>query len=420
MQTSENIWRVSLPDAWPQAPVSMSYSTLADIEACPRQWALMRGEYSSIWSKKGYPRSLQVAAFEGSVVHLALETITAELVECNCSSPREEFAIAALRSLGGFSTILNSCVEELLHSYAENPRVAPILPDLRREVLARIPALRGRLQRLLSRLTLCPIGPRADNGQQIKPLVKQPLSHGSHPEVRLEAPCLAWHGVADLLSLSSNACEIRDFKTGAAKDVHKLQLRVYALLWYLDLTLNPNSRIATRLMISYSEGDTEVATPTVPELELLKQEIAVRTSSARAAIVSNPPPANLSQENCSVCIVRQLCDEYWQWLQANVTATVEATSCFTDIEVRVRDKQGPNTWNCDVRASSFLSASSQLLLRIPSPRLDIVAGSVLRLINVQLKLTVENSLEEELKRAIATVGRSSEVFIVNSQGNSSN
>ena len=31
-------------------------------------------------------------------------------------------------------------------------------------------------------------------------------------------PELAWHGFVDLLALSKDFCEIRDFKTGAMKD----------------------------------------------------------------------------------------------------------------------------------------------------------------------------------------------------------
>jgi hypothetical protein len=45
----------------------------------------------------------------------------------------------------------------------------------------------------------------------------------------LRAKSIGWKGKADLLVLADDACEITDFKTGAADEAHKFQVRVYAM-----------------------------------------------------------------------------------------------------------------------------------------------------------------------------------------------
>ena len=66
-------WRVVTPTTWPAPPAEMSVSTHAEIDECPRRWALSAADYPDLWSGRGYPQKLQVAALAGSVVHLALE-----------------------------------------------------------------------------------------------------------------------------------------------------------------------------------------------------------------------------------------------------------------------------------------------------------------------------------------------------------
>lgn len=382
-----------------------------EIEACPRRWALGAAQYGDIWNGRGYPRGLLAAAVEGSVVHLALEKITATLVEQNCISLKDASSVSALRSLGGFSVVLTACVNEILDSFAENPRVAPLLKDIRREVTARVPLLRSRVQQLLSRILFSPRVPPTQSDPPTVPRVRQRLLNGSHAEVRLSSAEMGWHGVADLLSLSTTDCEIRDFKTGAAKETHSLQLKVYALLWHRDSVLNPDKRLVTKLVVSYDDRDAEIAAPTTQELDSLEAALRERTSDAITAIQSNPPIARPSQESCSLCSVRQLCPEYWRWLQANPVADARNAGQFTDVELVILRRHGPNSWDCTVRVSGIVPAGTKLLLHAPASRIDISAAQILRLINVHLLITSENAVEGEVRQAVATMGRSSEGFV---------
>ena len=86
-------WTATLPSAWPNAPAEMTVTALAEIEACPRRWALGAAPYPDLWSGRGYPPRVQLSALAGTVVHRALEAITRELVRAGCptATPGCEF-----------------------------------------------------------------------------------------------------------------------------------------------------------------------------------------------------------------------------------------------------------------------------------------------------------------------------------------
>jgi hypothetical protein len=92
-------WRILKPATWPDPPTEMSVSTHAEIDECPRRWALSAAEYPEIWSRRGYPPRLQVAALAGSVVHLALELITKRLTQAGVPSLNDPSATQALSTL---------------------------------------------------------------------------------------------------------------------------------------------------------------------------------------------------------------------------------------------------------------------------------------------------------------------------------
>src|SRR5690348_5755829 len=110
----------------------MSVSTHADIEECPRRWALGAAQYPDIWSGRGYPPRLQVAALAGSVVHLALELITKQLTVAGVPSLTDPSATQVLRELGGYTRVVEDCVDRLLRRFSDNPRALPLMEHAQR------------------------------------------------------------------------------------------------------------------------------------------------------------------------------------------------------------------------------------------------------------------------------------------------
>ncbi len=278
---SSTFWRVVTPSVWPEAPRWMSFSTLLELEACPRRWALKAAQYPEVWEHTGYPSVPQSAALEGVVVHSAIERIASALAERGCASLRDESAIETLMELGGYTGIVGECIGRALRQYQGNPRAESVLETVRRGLATHLPELRSRVQRQVSRIRPAvrvsrPISTTIQPERQ----TRSQIHDGYHVEVEVRVPELAWHGFVDLLALSKDFCEIRDFKTGAMKDAHEFQLRIYAFLWARDHELNPSGRRADKLVLSYNDRDVEVSAPSTEALHSVGEEIRTRTGKA--------------------------------------------------------------------------------------------------------------------------------------------
>ncbi len=407
-------WQVFRPSAWPEAPAWMSYSTLSYLEACPRRWALSTAAYPSVWEESGYPRPPQQAALEGTVVHLSLQKITRALVERRCPSLIDESAILALRELGGYTAVVVGSLQLALQPYERNPRAAPLLEGIHRRLSAKVPEFRARVQRLLTR-----IRPAERRAGGLEPAVNHPgvesrsqLVHGSYAEVEIRAIELGWRGFADLLTLSSTECEIRDFKTGVPKEEHVFQIRTYALLWARDRALNPTGRLADRLVLSYDESDTDVPAPDEGEIRQLENELRRRTAGAFTNLQDDPPEARPSPQNCEHCHVRHLCEEYWH-LHARQRATNEsANSGFRDVQIGLTGQHGPSSWDGVIQSGPDLKVGEPILLRTTNLQFELKSGQRVRLLNVHIRVPDEDSIEEQPPAFVATMGANSEAFLL--------
>lgn len=407
----KTFWRVIYPSAWPQAPSWMSYSTLADMEACPRRWSLNAAEYPEAWGRHGYPRPQQTTTIEGTVVHFSLQKLMGALVRSGCPSLAHESAIVTLKGLGGFTAIVLNTLEQTLQAYNGHPRTEPVLDDIRRRLMARVPELRSRVQKLLTRIHLeVSSGTSAKIANELKNNSRRPLSQGSYAEVAFRSSELRWRGIADLLTLSNTHCEIRDFKTGAPGEEHKLQLRIYALLWARDSDINPSGRLADRLVISYEEGDMEVLAPSEVELCSLEDELRMRTARALSDLQAVPPEAHPSHENCMYCPVRHLCDEYWPWYAREGS---NDNSGFGDVQIRLIGQHGPSSWDGVVECGPHLEGGAPVLFRTGSGLLDLHTGQRLRLLNGFINMPIdEEYTEDKHPLIVSTTGSRSEIFLL--------
>ncbi len=393
----------------------MSFSTLLELEACPRRWALHSAEYLQVWNQRGYPRSLQPAALEGTVVHLALETITRALAGGGCPSVEDASAIATLKDLGGYTTVIGNCIERALRPYDGNPRAAPAIDRVRRRLSARIPEFRSRVQSFLSRIPLEARSSGEATSARLKSdgVSRGALQYGSHAEMELKVPELGWKGIADLLTLSEESCEIRDFKTGSFKEEHQLQLQVYALLWSRDSEVNPTGRLADKLVLSYEDGDRQVSTPTADALRSVERDLVERSAASLAILKNHPPLARPSPDNCGFCGVRHLCSDYWPYLAARAKDLAEVSGGqFGDLEMRVTARHGPTSWDGVVEACSTLKNGQPILLRTANLAFDLQPGLRIRVLNVRLSLPPDEAGDAPQRPAVATMGAVSETFIV--------
>jgi hypothetical protein len=406
MKGTQAQWSVVTPAAWPAAPAEMSVSTHAEIEECPRRWALAAAEYPDLWDGRGYPPRLQVAALAGSVVHIALEIITKQLTRAGAPSQDHPLATQVLKELGGYTNIVQDCVERILKRFADNPRAVPLLEYAQRTLRGQVPMLRTRVQAMLARLRLpasAQAAATASAPTAPQPPQRLPLTNGTYPEVELRARSIGWKGKADLLVLADDTCEITDFKTGAADESHKFQVRVYAVLWRLDVELNPAGRPVDRLVLVYDSQDVDIPPPSAQEIDALGKDLLARRRAAEAALAARPPAARPSAETCRYCSVRHLCDAYW----AGAAQAVSDDGRFGDAELKIVRQRGATSWDAIVVRARDVPAKSPALLRLqqpiefkPSTRVRVIDGAFAR------------DPEDAAAPVIVTLGAFSEVYRV--------
>ena len=385
MSTNEKAhWRVVTPATWPAPPDEMSVSTYAEIDECPRRWALSAAEYPELWNRRGYPPKLQVAALAGSVVHMALEVIAKQLTQAGIHLLSEPNAPQVLKALGGYTRIVEDCVERILKRHVGNPRASALMEHVQRTLRGQVPTLRARVQSMLSRLRLpkgAPAAPAALTPRSGGSSPQIPLANGTYPEVEVRAKSIGWKGKIDLLVLGDDACEITDFKTGAVDEAHTFQVRAYAVLWRLDNELNPSGRVVNRLMLAYETQHIDVAPPSTSEIDDLARDLLARRQAAESALAARPPSARPNAESCRCCGVRQLCDAYW----AGATQVVSDDGRFGDIEMKIVGRHGPTSWDAVVLRARDLPAKTAALLRLhqpdefkPGTRVRVIDGALAR------------------------------------------
>jgi hypothetical protein len=401
-------WHVVTPSQWPAPPQWMAFYNLLEIEACPRRWALRSADYPSVWAGDGYPPLPALSAIEGIIVHEAIDRIAKALADRGCQSIRDPTAIEAMKEFGGYTSLITELTDNALAKYRQNPRARAILDGLRRKLVSRASELRSRIQRQVSRLdpgarrVKLTRGPhRTSSGNRF------PLTEGAYPEIELRSTELRWHGVVDLLTIAPTS-EIRDFKTGIAKEQDQAQVRIYALLWARDNELNPSSRLVDTLVLSYNDRQLELAAPNTTELTSLEAELKTRTTKALAALSSDSPKANPAAENCPYCPVRHLCDPYWNWLTSSEYTQVDPKSPFGDIEITIARRHGSTSWDATAGTGPDLQP---VLLRTANLSFALRPGQRIRVLNAHMTKPQRQDPDGELLPSVVTTGDASEMFL---------
>lgn len=394
----------------PGSPGLWSYSSLKDVEACPRRWVLSRARYPDVWAKNGYPDIPHPLTLLGDVIHQALEVIIDAFGVSGCTATDSSDAVGVLRELGGLSAILREAIDRKVDELQINPRISvDTIESLRRALIDQLSVATNRVQLLLSRGSLPALAIHSDGardhgahagasgGGQHR---RRPVGPGAHPEVDVMAEDLRLWGRIDLVTVEGSAVVITDFKTGQPDASHDDQVRLYALLWDLDRQANRERRPATALVVSYPAHDRTVLAPDHPALRVLEASVAARVADADGEIASNSPRALPGANTCAFCRVRHFCDDYWDQV-VPPPASVPAQEWF-DIEGTVTRQDGVKSWIVESK-----QGGDEVLVRSPIPSRTLPVGHRVRLLGVR---RVEDPDKSEV--IIAALGGASETYVL--------
>ncbi len=411
----ENMWFVELPEKFGSPPERMSASTLKEIESCPRKYALRRAAYPKIWNGFGYPSKPTLKGLEGIIVHSSIEQIVKALKHADCPSISDEIFVKTMRSLNGYSGVLENQLEKISNELIANPRLNYKGSQIIYNLKDSFPLLREQLQGQISKLTF-ENEAKTTNYSNFDNSIHS-LSNGIHSEVELNAPDLGWYGKVDYLHLSADKCEIADFKTGERKPEHIFQINIYNMLWILDKKQNPNSVPITRLTLSYKNGDLEIPPLVDYEVEDFIAEVKQRTSSAKSQILQLTPEAKPSVDNCKYCFVRQLCTAYWtqdtqNFLEEESLRLTAQKKNYIDIEIQLENSIAEHLWYAKTLICGNIAPQTQLLVRFAPSNLqfpvELKSGLQLRLLDVSLL----QQKDEELSVQTVSANWQSEIFII--------
>lgn len=324
---------------WPAPPRRFSYSSFREAEECPRRWTLSRATYPTVWDRAGYPERPNLAAVIGDVVHAALEEIVRALTSAGLDSGASAGAVNVLRSIGGYSGVVERAIAASASKLESNPRMTSRLASFVRDLRSHLPEMRQRTQAALSRTRLVP----RSSDSQLDGGGSGFLGDGSYPEFDIVSDSLGWAGRVDLLTIDQHEVHILDYKTGAPSEHHAEQLLTYALLWFRRSGARSEPSLATKLTLSYPSHDIDVPAPGEEELLALERDLVARSAAVRQQLALERP-AHPSPENCTFCSVRHLCDMYWSTIPT-------AAEGPTDAEFTVTARNGPRSFHARLHTS---------------------------------------------------------------------
>lgn len=393
-------WRTVSPEAWPAPPKRFSFSTLADIEDCPRRWALKHGVFTQVWDGSGYPERPSAGALLGRVAHMAIERVSRALNRAGEWSP--EAAVRQLRLLGGLTSVIRGCISDEINGQEQNPRCQDRAEATRAQLDRHVPELRLTVQSALNRLVDA-ADVQAPRTQALQGS-RHPLGAGYHPEVMLAPETLEWIGYPDVIRLSSDRCEIIDYKTSEPKPWHIEQVRLYALLWARDRVLNPSARLATTLFLVYQSQTVEVAGPDEGDLGDLETQLRPRVEAAKTALGLNPPTARVGPETCRNCDVKHLCDDYWQ-LGSQAKLAVQPELHVRSVQALVNARRGDRVVSLFIERDPYTPPGTSGLMRSQDPN-HLRPGQHVRLLEVAVTRDTNSD------SVIVTYTSRSEAFVV--------
>lgn len=381
---------------------------MSEIESCPRRWAFRNAHYPDIWDGRGFPERPSLPALRGRVVHKSLELIVRALVDARCRSLEDLTTIDVLRDLGGFTKVIQTSIKRELDRYRDNPRATPILGHLNGQLHAIRAELRTDTQTLLAQSGFQGNDRAVERTSRGETKGRFPLVHGVYSEVDLVDESNAWTGVADMMVISEECCEIRDYKSGQPKDTDHLQLQIYAWIWSQDHVRNPDKRLADKLTLVYLSGPVDVPVPNTDELELMSKQLSDRAAKIAVDLSADPPPIRPNEQVCKYCQVRQLCQGYWDSLENFGEATIG--SRLVDVQLTIEGRRGPNTWDVQIHSGPAGVRRGSAILADPKGAFEFNDVASMRMLTASYAEPELDDLDPDTP--VVTVGRYSEVFLV--------
>jgi CRISPR/Cas system-associated exonuclease Cas4 (RecB family) len=364
-----SFYELEVPTVWAALPERYSFSSLQTIDACPRKWQLLHSKWGE---HSRFPQRQHPKAQEGMIVHEALKLLMRALGQRGLptiGSAAFQLAIADV----DFWEYFAREVDRWNTNLARHPRSGPyfFIRTSPRELANRaIRIFREQYKPTDVDVAPSPKSVRAE-AESFDLLLRLQM-RGTLSELEISHPDLPFHGIIDLVEIRHGEVLVIDYKTGAEKEEHKLQLQLYGVLWWRRSGVRP-----ARLVVQYLNARKEFPSS---EAELLAAErnLQERIHNARRLLADKPAEAHPGKD-CRYCPVRARCEAGWRVYQASLDQPSAGT---TDIELSVAVEPSANGFLAEAGGRDVdVVYESTVGQELP----HIGAGDRLRLLDVDVR-----------------------------------
>lgn len=327
----ERFYFLARPTEWAAPPKMYSFSSLKQIDECPRRWQLQYSKYEGL---DRYPSRPNPAAVEGRIIHSLLEKLFRALACYGMPLIGSETFQKCISEID-----INLAISRSIRDYEErialNPRghgfqLRSSIQQLRNKVVQifrdQYDKIRKNTPPSIIRSSYNTLKKQSCNDVTGNDFAVILNKNKILTELTLEHMELPFSGIIDFIWLDDEGMKISDFKSGAYKHDHKDQVLMYALLLKSNLQCLPKEAF-----IVYPDRSERVE---IDEniVENVFFDLKNKIITAKRELKSVPAKTSLN-ENCQYCPVRQLCDQYWVSL-SNDPQQVKKSG-IVDLEVEV-------------------------------------------------------------------------------------
>ncbi len=377
---------------------------------CPKKWYLENLEYDKFENNK-YPSIIFLQSLIGTSIHKTIEKLIYIMKDYECNKINDQNWQKVKDKIITLKELFKNVVQDQISKCLDNPRNKRTKEDYEIYIDNNIQNIMFKVKKMVSKINLTNskinLNKRTNN-------LDFELINANLTEFKIESNELNLFGFIDFLKIKDEVVEIYDFKTGLEKEKDQEQILLYSLIWKFDEVHNSRSRNASKLTLIYNNTDTNITPLNDLELQSKANSLKNEIKNLKNDIKNDTFEARPKFDNCNFCSVKQLCNDYWNYLDQNKIDLSIITDNYknSDIEIDEISKDG-DRWNAKVSFSNIFIKNQNVVIENRgeySLNRDILNNAkCVRILNFDYY----PNIDEEPKENRIVLNKFSEVFKIN-------
>jgi len=326
---------------------------------CPKKWYLESLEYD-IFENKKYPSIIFLQSLIGTSIHKTIERLIYIMKESECNKINDQNWQKVKSKIITIKELFKNIVQDQISKCLVNPRNKRSKEDYEIFIDDNIQNIMFKVKSMVSKINLT--NSRINQNKKTNDLDFE-LLNANLTEFKINSNDLNLFGYIDFLKIKDDVIEIYDFKTGSTKEKDREQLLLYSLIWKYDEIHNPTSRKASKLTLVYENKDTDISPLNDLELKTKAESLKNEITNLKNDIKNSSFIARPTYDNCNFCSVKQLCDNYWSYLDQNKIDLSTITNNYTNSDIEINEiSKDQDRWYAKVSLSNIFAKNQNIVI----------------------------------------------------------